>query len=61
RYLPSLTELVLSGSNLRYCDELGGISSLKKLNVCGAPRLEVPDSLRSQLEELIDLKSLEPW
>ncbi|CAN6381289.1 unnamed protein product [Urochloa humidicola] len=61
RYLPSLTELELRGCNLRYCDELGSISSLKKLNVCGTPRLEVPDSLRSQLEELIDLKSLEPW
>ncbi|KAJ1266240.1 hypothetical protein BS78_08G136300 [Paspalum vaginatum] len=57
--LPSLTELMLRGSNLQCCDELGSLSSLKKLNVCGAPQLHLPDSLRNQLEELIDVKSLE--
>ncbi|CAL4993330.1 unnamed protein product [Urochloa decumbens] len=61
RYLPSLTELMLRGCNLRYCDELGSLSSLKKLNVRGSPRLYIPDSLRNQLEELIDINSLGSW
>ncbi|TVU29405.1 hypothetical protein EJB05_20969 [Eragrostis curvula] len=32
--LLSLKELVLCGRNLQYCDELGSLSSLKKLNIC---------------------------
>ncbi|KAG2563162.1 hypothetical protein PVAP13_8KG321110 [Panicum virgatum] len=57
--LPWLEELELRGRNLQYCGKLTSLTSLKKLNVCGSPRFHVPDSLRTQLEELIDLKSLE--
>ncbi|KAG2565995.1 putative disease resistance RPP13-like protein 1 isoform X1 [Panicum virgatum] len=53
--LTSLAQLELRCPNLQYCDELGSLTSLKVLYVSGSPQLHVPDSLRSQLEKLIDL------
>ncbi|CAM0150532.1 unnamed protein product [Urochloa decumbens] len=53
--LPSLTELSLNCPNLRYCNNLGSLTSLKILNITGSSQLDVPDSLRSQLEKLIDV------
>ncbi|KAL5204798.1 hypothetical protein ABZP36_009669 [Zizania latifolia] len=50
--LPSLREVELRCPNLQYCEELASLTSLKILNIGGSPQLLVPDSLRSQLEEL---------
>uniref|UniRef100_A0A0A9A6A1 Uncharacterized protein n=1 Tax=Arundo donax TaxID=35708 RepID=A0A0A9A6A1_ARUDO len=55
--LPSLMELELHCRNLEHCHELGNLSSLKRLYVKLSPRLQVPDSLRSQLEVLVDRES----
>uniref|UniRef100_A0A0E0F5X8 NB-ARC domain-containing protein n=1 Tax=Oryza meridionalis TaxID=40149 RepID=A0A0E0F5X8_9ORYZ len=55
--LPSLRSLEIRCPNLQCCDTLASISSLKKLNISASPRLHVPNSLRSQLEELYTAES----
>uniref|UniRef100_A0A0E0J250 Uncharacterized protein n=1 Tax=Oryza nivara TaxID=4536 RepID=A0A0E0J250_ORYNI len=56
-YLPSLRSLQLRCPNLQYCDTLAIFTSLKKLSIKSSPRLHVPNSLRSQLEELYTAES----
>uniref|UniRef100_A0A0D9XS96 NB-ARC domain-containing protein n=1 Tax=Leersia perrieri TaxID=77586 RepID=A0A0D9XS96_9ORYZ len=56
--LPSLRNLEVRCPNLKNCDALAALTSLKILNINGSsPELRVPDSLRSQLEKLYSPES----
>uniref|UniRef100_J3N8I0 NB-ARC domain-containing protein n=1 Tax=Oryza brachyantha TaxID=4533 RepID=J3N8I0_ORYBR len=59
--LPALRSLELRCPNLHYCDALACLTSLKKLNINGSPHLRLPNSLRSQLEELYAAESFYSW
>ncbi|EEC68193.1 hypothetical protein OsI_36161 [Oryza sativa Indica Group] len=50
--LPSLKNLDVRCPNLKSCNAFAGLTSLKILWIRCSPRLHIPDSLRSQLEEL---------